>query len=85
MPNKQQNVKIKNCDFEYQCPKSWEDLFETNVDSVRYCDQCKKNVYLSQSVIEVHQHAEKHECVAIPIDLTDKSRDALDARAMVGG
>lgn len=82
---KTKSPKIRNCKFEFQCTKSWDELFETNVDSVRFCDHCEKNVYLTQSVLEAQQHAEKHECVAIPIELTEESRFALDSPPMVVG
>ena len=78
-------IKIEQCTFAYQCPKSWDQLFRTNVDSVRFCDQCEKNVYLSNSSTEALEHASKGECVAIPIELTREAKQALDSRNMVVG
>jgi hypothetical protein len=78
-------IKIEQCTFAYQCPKSWDQLFRTNVDSVRFCDQCEKNVYLSNSSTEALEHASKGECVAIPIELTRESKLELDSRDMVVG
>ena len=42
-------ISIEQCEFSYRCPKVWGALLETNIDSVRYCDQCDRNVYLSES------------------------------------
>ena len=78
-------IKIERCTFAYQCPKSWDQLFKTNVDSVRFCDQCDRNVYLSNSSTEALEHASKGECVAIPIELTNASKRNLDRREMVVG
>lgn len=78
-------IKIEHCTFAYQCPKSWDQLFKTNVDSVRFCDQCERNVYLSNSSTEALEHASKGECVAIPIELTDESKWKLERRKMVLG
>jgi len=78
-------IKIEQCTFAYQCPKSWDQLFRTNVDSVRFCDQCEKNVYLSNSSTGALEHASKGECVAIPIELTTESKQELDSRDMVVG
>lgn len=57
----------------------------TNVDSVRFCDQCDRNVYLSNSSAEAFEHASKGECVAIPIELTNASKRNLSRGRMVVG
>jgi len=55
------------------------------VDSVRFCDQCEKNVFLLNSTAEALGHASKGECVAIPIELTNESKQKWDSRHMVVG
>ena len=78
-------IKIEPCAFAYRCPKTWDQLFQTSVDSVRFCDQCERNVFLSNSSTEALDHASKGECVAIPIELTRESKLELDSRSMVVG
>jgi len=50
------------------------------VDSVRFCDMCDRNVFLSHSTAEALGHASKGECVAIPIELTTESKLYLGSR-----
>lgn len=77
-------TKIEYCTFEYQCPKTWGKLLETNVVSVRFCDSCERNVYLSSTADEARENAEQGRCVAIPIELTSASREKLETHHVVG-
>ena len=77
-------TKIENCTFEYQCPRTWEVLLKTNVASIRFCDSCDRNVYLSSSTDEAWENAEQGRCVAIPIELTTASRQELETHHVVG-
>lgn len=59
---------IKNChpEFEFVCPKSWSDLRVVERGSmVRFCDQCKQNVYLCGTGEEMEEHAKLGHCVAM--------------------
>ncbi len=49
------------------CDVSDGKIYRTNVDSVRFCDQCEKNVYLSSSSTGALEHASKGECVMRPM------------------
>jgi predicted RNase H-like nuclease len=77
-------TKIKQCEFACQCPKTWENLLETNIETVRYCESCERNVYLSASVDEAYHNAEQGRCVAIPIRLTPYSERMLHTQNVVG-
>lgn len=58
---------ISNCSpkLDYQCPKRWETLEKTERGEVRFCDQCKENVYLvTNSGGEALHHEEHIHCVA---------------------
>jgi len=78
-------ISIEQCEFSYRCPKTWDRLFETNIESVRYCDQCDRNVYLCDSSSEAVDNASKGRCVAVPIELTPYSRDLLESERLVVG
>lgn len=52
------------CVMEFVCPKTWESLSVTARDDIRYCDHCKKKVYLCASQEEVDSAAELGKCVA---------------------
>jgi len=58
---------IENCEFEFECPKKWANLDETNVKSVRYCSSCNRNVFLSVTTEQFTSKALKGRFVAIPI------------------
>lgn len=76
-------IKIENCEFSYRCPKTWDGLLETNIDSVRFCDQCDRNVYLSRTPEHANANAARRRCVAVPIELTSYPREQFDRRLMV--
>jgi uncharacterized protein (TIGR02996 family) len=69
---------IENCvpDFEFVCPKRWQDLAETEQAGVRFCDKCEKNVYHCDTVREARAHAEEGHCVAVDTR-QDRSRGDL--------
>ncbi|RLA48030.1 MAG: hypothetical protein DRR42_17145 [Gammaproteobacteria bacterium] len=75
---------IEDCTFEYQCPKTWRALLKTNVASIRFCDSCERNVYLSSSTDEAWENAEQGRCVAVPVELTTASRQKLEIPHVVG-
>ena len=77
-------IKIEHCTFTYECPKTWGNLLTTNIDSIRFCSGCERNVYLSTSTEEVRKNARLKRCVAIPVELTSASRNKLEPPTMVG-
>ncbi len=57
---------IERCpNFAFRCPLRWEDLQETADPAIRYCEECRKDVYYSANVGEARQHALKGRCVAV--------------------
>jgi uncharacterized protein (TIGR02996 family) len=60
-------ARIENCgvEFEFQCPKQWEELKPTETARVRFCDACQRNVYHCATVQEAQEHADRRECVAV--------------------
>ena len=65
---------IKGCIFEFECPKTWGSLQKTNIDSVRYCGSCQRNVYLSVGVAELNTNVLKGRCVAVPVEKPNTRR-----------
>jgi len=78
-------IKIEHCELSYRCPKTWDGLLATNIDSVRFCDQCDRNVYLSGTAQQANANAAMGRCVAVPIELTPCSKEELEHRQMVVG
>lgn len=59
---------IDNCtenNFEFVCPKKWEELRKSYVEGVRYCNQCKRNVYLCRSDADIKLYDSLKYCIAI--------------------
>ena len=57
---------VSNCkpEFKFRCPKQWDDLQQTADQAVRYCQECKENVYLTRNDTETLQRARAGQCVA---------------------
>ena len=57
---------IRNCDVEFKlrCPKQWIDLTPTDRNTVRYCQECGKNVYFCHSTEELKRRSDNNQCVA---------------------
>jgi hypothetical protein len=53
------------CDMEVVCDKKWEDLLETEVDEIRFCEDCKKPVFYTTTPAELRLAAEQKLCVYI--------------------
>ncbi len=53
-----------NCEMEFECPKDWFELSETNSAGIKHCSACNKNVYLCVTQEELDGFALKGECIA---------------------
>ena len=60
-------IPLLNCTklFKFRCPKTWSSLEGKPGDRVRFCQSCKKNVYLCQTPEEVRTQAQIGACIAI--------------------
>ena len=60
------NLTIRNCptQFRFVCPKTWDSLTLTDVDDVRHCDQCSRDVYFCVTDEETIAHAKAGHCIA---------------------
>lgn len=53
-----------NCEMEFECPKDWFELSETDIAGIKHCPACKKNVFLCITQDELDEFALRGECVA---------------------
>ncbi len=63
-------IGIRNCEFAFKCSEDWgqmEDVTENfqGETEVRYCDSCKKEVYLCDDDEEFARHIRLNHCIAI--------------------
>jgi hypothetical protein len=63
-----------DCLFEFKCDKQWEQLDDIELKDlpvgdclgeIRFCTDCKKNVYKIKTVSELNEARTKNYCVAI--------------------
>jgi hypothetical protein len=62
-PNKTPH-QFLNCEMEFECPKNWFELTETDKADVKHCSTCDKHVHLCISQDELDAFAYQGECVA---------------------
>src|SRR4051794_9760897 len=60
---------IENCDlrFRVECPKVWDSLTPTDDEAVRFCETCRKSVYLCHSNRDAVEHGREGHCVAVTL------------------
>lgn len=75
---------IENCDFSYLCPKQWEKLEATDQPTVRFCENCQKNVHYCTTVREARDLASEGHCVAVD-PRQPRRPDDLETRPMLMG
>jgi hypothetical protein len=62
---------IRNCQFKFKCPMTWDSLVKTEDTSVRYCSECDKGVHLCRTDPEFLEALKKGWCVALRIPMKD--------------
>lgn len=71
-----------DCDklFEYACPMYWGGLRDLGVPTVRFCEQCRENVYFVSTDDELRDRAARGQCVAVMLEaeLPDPSKVPTD-------
>ncbi len=56
---------IRNCIFAFKCSAIWEELDETVDDSIRFCQDCQKEVHYCANDDELVAAVRLNRCVAI--------------------
>lgn len=62
MPEK---LTIRNCKFAYKCTAKWDNLQETEDESIRFCDECQKEVFFCDSDDTLVSLVKLNRCIAI--------------------
>ena len=55
---------VWKCEFEFECPKDWDDMKKTSSETVRFCNACEKDVYFCSNKNELDFHRKKGDCIA---------------------
>lgn len=61
-------LKAAGCQMEVNCGKQWAELDETEIDGIRFCNDCKKAIFTASTPAELRVAAEKGVCVYIVPD-----------------
>lgn len=59
------NPHIRNCQFGYRCPKTWDALGITEDSAIRYCDKCEQNVHFCHTDAQLVDAIHHNRCIAI--------------------
>ena len=63
MPNS--DLTIRNCTFAYKCAADWDLLQTTNDDSIRFCNECQREVHYCEDDDELAHCVKLNRCIAI--------------------
>lgn len=58
-------LNFKNCVMHFECHQNWHNLEITEDVKVKFCTECKKNVYVVKEVDEYESAIREGKCVAI--------------------
>ncbi len=58
-----EEVKINNCWWGYKCSQTWNTLKKTLNPDIRFCYQCKKDVFKTGSEDELIENVELNRCM----------------------
>ena len=61
---------IENCalEFDFECPLEWSKLKATDSAGIKFCSECKNNVYRCESLEEINKHIDQGHCIAVKDD-----------------
>jgi len=57
-------IACEQVEWQFKCPKRWDELMPTNDADVRYCSACHRGVYACKTIEEVNHYARSGECIA---------------------
>lgn len=60
--------EIRNCQFAFQCPRSWDELEPMKNPAQRHCTACMQTVYLCRTPAELMAAIRKDWCVAVDVE-----------------
>jgi uncharacterized protein (TIGR02996 family) len=70
-------LPLENCelDWDFVCPKKWEQLTPTDDPSARHCSACRKTVHYCGSIAEAKEKAWAGECVVVDLQVVRRIGD----------
>jgi hypothetical protein len=59
------DLTIRNCLFSFKCTANWEELEDTSEESIRFCQDCQKEVHYCADDDELISAVRLNRCIAI--------------------
>ena len=63
-----------SCRFRFKCPKTWDRLQPSDVEGVRHCPECDRDVHLALTEEHFRRHSEEGLRIAVPLLHPDPNR-----------
>lgn len=63
---------IRNCSWGYKCQMTWESLTETSSESIRFCNECEREVHRCDSTVELIESVALNRCVNFELSLLEE-------------
>ncbi len=76
--------EIRNCEFSFKCPKTWDALERTPLQAQRYCGECQQIVHYCKTANELQWAIVRNLCVAVEVrEKPPKSTETQDVRDLI--
>ena len=69
---------IRNCAYGFSCDQDWADLDLTELESVKYCNTCKREVHWCDDVNELVDCLTLNRCVSFDQNINESPPDFDD-------
>ena len=68
------------CQFSYKCPQVWQLLDPTDQETIRYCGECQREVFLCTTEEDLRVHSRLNHCVAVGFSSPDEDPEVDDEK-----
>lgn len=73
--------EIRNCEFRFKCPKTWDSLQATEIETQRFCGTCQTIVHHCRTATELQWTVARNFCVAVEVEVgEDESEVGMGSR-----
>lgn len=76
--------KISNCLWGYQCSQTWGSLKKTLNPNIRFCFQCRKDVFKTASENELIENVKLNRCIYFSKSLLISDDDKKESTMLLG-
>ena len=74
-----------SCRFRFKCPQVWDRLQPTDVEGVRHCPECRRDVHLASTEEDFRRHSNEGHCIAVPVLRVEEAQGQDDSMAYLVG